>query len=84
LVRRVEPEYPALAAAAQVQGTVILEALVSAEGCVESIKVLRSVHRLLDKAAMDALMQWQYSPLVLNGKPVPFVLTVTIRFSDPL
>ena len=81
LMRRVEPEYPALAAAARVQGIVILEALVDAQGCVESVKVLRSVHRLLDKAATDALVQWQYSPLILNGKPVPFVLTVTFNFS---
>jgi periplasmic protein TonB len=81
LVRRVEPEYPALAAAAHVQGIVILEAVVDVEGCVESIRVLRSVHRLLDKAAMDALVQWQYSPLVLNGTPVSFVLTVTFNFT---
>ena len=81
LTRRVEPEYPALAAAARVEGIVILEALVDAQGCVESIKVLRSVHRLLDKAAMDALVQWQYSPLILNGKPVSFLLTVTFKFT---
>jgi protein TonB len=81
LTRRVEPEYPAFAAAAHVQGIVILEAVVDAQGCVESVKVLRSVHRLLDKAATDALVQWQYSPLILNGKPVPFVLTVTFNFT---
>jgi periplasmic protein TonB len=81
LTRRVEPEYPAFAAAARVQGIVILEALVDAQGCVESIRVLRSVHRLLDKAAMDALVQWQYSPLILNGKPVSFLLTVTFNFT---
>jgi periplasmic protein TonB len=81
LVRRVEPEYPALAAAAHVQGIVILEAVVDAQGCVESVKVLRSVHRLLDKAATDALVQWEYSPLILNAKPVPFILTVTFTFT---
>jgi protein TonB len=81
LTRRVEPEYPAFAAAAHVQGIVILEAVVDAQGCVESVKVLRSVHRLLDMAATEALVRWQYSPLVLNGKPVPFVLTVTFNFS---
>jgi TonB family protein len=43
--------------------------------------VLRPVHKLLDAAAVDALKQWQYSPLVLNGIPTPFVLTVTFTFS---
>jgi protein TonB len=83
LVRRVEPTYPEVAALAHVTGVVILEATVGADGCVESVKVLRSRHPLLDKAAHEAVMQWQYSPLVLNGIPTPFVLTVTFTFSVP-
>ena len=65
----------------QITGLVILEAVVDKTGCVESIKVLRSRHPLLDNAAIDALRQWQYAPLVLNGTPVSFVLTVTFNFS---
>jgi protein TonB len=60
---------------------VILEAVVDSTGCVESVKVLRSVHSLLDREAVAALKQWQYTPLVLNGLPTPFVLTVTFNFS---
>jgi protein TonB len=81
LLRRVEPTYPDVAAFAHLTGMVILEATVNTDGCVESVKVLRSRHPLLDKASQDALMQWQYSPLVLNGIPTPFVLTVTFTFS---
>jgi protein TonB len=81
LQHRVEPTYPDVAAMAQLSGLVILEATVNVEGCVESVKVLRTRHPLLDKAAKDALMQWRYSPLVLNGIPTPFVLTVTFNFS---
>ena len=64
---------------ARVGGLVILEAVVGADGSVESVKVLRSVP-FLDQAAMDAVKQWQYSPLVLNGVPTPFVLSVTLNF----
>jgi periplasmic protein TonB len=81
LLHRVEPIYPDFAAMAQVTGLVILEATVNRDGCVESVKVLRSRHPLLDRAAQDALLQWRYSPLVLNGMPTPFVLTVTFNFS---
>jgi protein TonB len=81
LLHRVEPTYPDVAAMAQLTGLVILEATVNVEGCVDSVKVLRTRHPLLDKAAKDALMQWRYSPLVLNGIPTPFVLTVTFNFS---
>ncbi|MEP7304383.1 MAG: energy transducer TonB [Acidobacteriota bacterium] len=80
LQHRVEPVYPETAAIAHVGGMVILEAVVRADGCVESAKVLRSRHPLLDRAAKEALMQWQYSPLILNGVATPFVLTVTFNF----
>jgi protein TonB len=81
LLHRVEPTYPDVAAMAQLTGLVILEATVDIDGCVQTVKVLRSRHLLLDKAARDALMQWRYSPLVLNGIPTSFVLTVTFNFS---
>jgi TonB family protein len=81
LLHRVEPIYPDIAATAHVSGLVILEAAVDADGCVSSVKVLRASHALLNKASEEALMQWRYSPLVLNGAPTPFVLTVTFNFS---
>jgi protein TonB len=81
LLQRVDPVYPDLAAMAHLTGLVILEAVVNADGCVASVKVLRSRHAVLDKASEEALLQWRYSPLVLNGVPTPFVLTVTFNFS---
>jgi len=80
LVERIEPQYPPIAARAQVHGTVILEAVVNRHGRVEDVRVLRSIP-LLDNAAIDAVRQWRYSPLLLNGEPERFVLTVTVTFS---
>jgi len=80
LLKRVEPTYPDIALVAKVTGLVILEATVAADGSVESVRVLRSV-KFLDQAAVDAVKQWRYSPLVLNGVPTPFVLSVTLNFS---
>ena len=79
LVQRVPPVYPEVALLAQLQGLVILEATVNTDGQVEAVKVLRSVG-LLDEAAIDAVRQWRYSPLTLNGVPTPFILTVTVAF----
>jgi protein TonB len=81
LVHRVEPEYAELAKVAHLTGTVILEAVVGTDGCVESVTVLRSRHPLLDNPAIAALKQWRYTPLVLNRIPTPFVLTVTFTFN---
>jgi periplasmic protein TonB len=79
LVKRVEPAYPDVALMAKIGGMVILEAVVDVDGTVESVKVLRSL-KLLDNAAIEAVKQWKYSPLILNGVPTPFVLTVTLNF----
>jgi protein TonB len=79
LVYRVEPVYPGVAVSANIQGTVILEAVVDQEGNVESLKVLRSVP-VLDKPALDAVKQWRYSPVILNGRPEKFILTVAVTF----
>jgi protein TonB len=79
LIHRVDPEYPQLAVMAQMEGLVILEALVDNSGQVESVKVLRR-NGLLDEAAVAAVKQWRYSPLLLNGQPQPFILTVTLSF----
>jgi protein TonB len=79
LVHRVEPVYPGVAISANIQGTVILEAVVDEDGRVESLKVLRSVP-ILDKSALDAVKQWRYSPVILNGRPEKFILTVAVTF----
>jgi protein TonB len=47
---------------------------------VEQVRILRSV-KFLDQAAIDAVKQWRYSPLVLNGIKERFVLTVTLSFN---
>lgn len=80
LLSRVAPEYPPIAVSAKVDGVVILEAIVDREGRVEKVKVLRSI-TLLDEAAKAAVRQWRYSPLLLNGNPERFVVTVTVSFS---
>ncbi len=79
LVSRVGPVYPELAVGAHVEGVVILEAVVNREGRVQDVRVLRSIP-LLDGAAVDAVRQWRYEPLVVNGHTVVFVLTVTVTF----
>ena len=79
-VHYVAPVYPALALAARRQGTVILEAVLDADGNVREARVLRSVP-LLDAAALEAVQQWTFTPTLLNGEPVPVVLTVTVVFS---
>ena len=79
-IRNVNPEYPAVAKAAGVQGVVILETRIEPDGTVSQVRVLRSIP-LLDQAAVDAVLQWQFTPTLLNGAAVPVVMTTTVNFS---
>lgn len=79
-VNDVLPVYPPLALTARVQGTVIIEATIGADGQVVNARVLRSI-QLLDAAALEAVRQWQYTPTLLNGVPVPVIMTVTVTFT---
>ena len=76
----VPPVYPAVAQRARVEGVVILEAVIDAQGRVASVHVLRSI-ALLDQAAVDAVKQWRFTPALLNAEPVPVVMTVTVNFT---
>ena len=79
-VTDVAPVYPAIAQASRVEGIVIIEATIGTTGEVEDARVLRG-HPLLDAAALAAERQWRYSPTLLNGVPVPVIVTVTVRFA---
>jgi len=76
----VKPVYPPIAQSARVSGVVIIEATIGADGKVKDAKVLRSIP-LLDQAALDAVKQWAFTPTLLNGVPVPVIMTVTVNFT---
>ncbi|HJU43520.1 MAG TPA: energy transducer TonB [Vicinamibacterales bacterium] len=78
-VRDVPPVYPAIAQAARVEGVVIIEATIGTDGRLINARILRGVP-LLDQAAIDAVSQWEFTPTLLNGVPVPVIMTVTVQF----
>ncbi|HEY6361174.1 MAG TPA: M56 family metallopeptidase, partial [Vicinamibacterales bacterium] len=78
--RHVDPAYPAAAQDAGVEGVVILEVLIDEHGTVADTRVLRSIP-LLDRVAIEAVRQWEFTPTLLNGVPTPVVMTVTLKFT---
>jgi protein TonB len=78
-VHDVSPEYPPLALAARLQGSVVIECVITAEGSVSELTVLRG-HPLLNAAAVAAVSRWRYRPTMLNGAFVSVILTVTVDF----
>jgi TonB family protein len=79
-IKDVKPVYPAIAQSARVSGAVTIEATIGPDGKVADANVVRSIP-LLDQAALDAVRQWEYTPTLLNGVPVPVIVTVTINFT---
>lgn len=75
------PTYPADAYKHYISGKVVLEAIVSASGSVESLKFV-SGPKVLEQAALDAVKTWRYKPYVVDGKLVRVQTTVTLTF-DP-
>lgn len=78
-LKAVPPVYPDAAVVSRIEGVVVLECLISPQGRVAEVKVLRGVP-LLEEAAVDAVRQWVYTPTLMDGVPVPVLMTVTVRF----
>jgi len=75
----VRPVTPPEAVKADVRGVVIVEIVIGPDGAVRDAKVLRSIPPL-NQAAIDTVRQWRYEPTLLNGMPVPVIMTVTVNF----
>jgi protein TonB len=78
-LHNVVPVYPEIAKQARVQGIVILQVTIGPDGRVTDVEILRGIP-LLDAAAVDAVKQWRYTATLLNGVPVPVIMTVTVNF----
>jgi TonB family protein len=79
-IKNVQPVYPAIARSAGVAGTVQLEVEIGEDGKVTDARVVKSVP-LLDQAALDAVKQWEYTPMMKGGVAVPVVMNVTVNFT---
>jgi TonB family protein len=78
--RKVDPAYPQELMRQNVGGTVILYAIIHADGTVGNVRVLRSVEEHIDRFASDAIAKWQFQPAAKNGAPVDVEATFSIPF----
>jgi TonB family protein len=79
-IRTVRAEYPTVARAAALEGDVLVQAVVGADGKVRDVQVLQTVHPVLDEAARKAVRQYEYTPGRRNGIPEPAVMRITVSF----
>jgi protein TonB len=79
LLAPIRPVYPAIAKAARVEGTVVVEAIISRAGTIESLHVV-SGPQMLQGAALDAIREARYQPYRLNGVPTEVETRITVNF----
>jgi protein TonB len=79
---RYKPPYPAEARAQRIEGVVLLLVGVDAEGHVTSANIQHgSGHAMLDRAALDAVRKWRFSPALQSGRAIPATVEIPIRFN---
>jgi TonB family protein len=81
--RKVDPGYPTQLIRENVSGTVIVYAVIHADGTVGNVRVVRGVDDRLDRYACDAVARWRFQPAMKNGAPVEVEATFQIPFRPP-
>jgi protein TonB len=77
---KVEPEFTEEARKARLQGAVMLQIEVTAQGKVANVRVVRGIGFGLDERAVEAVLKWRFRPGMQDGKPVSAPATVEIYF----
>ncbi|MET0554694.1 MAG: energy transducer TonB [Vicinamibacteria bacterium] len=75
-----QPAYPELGKAVRTGGRVVIECTIDPRGRVVNAVITRG-HPLFDAAALDAVRTWVYRPTLIDGVPVPVLMTVTVNFT---
>lgn len=75
-----QASYPLLAQHMNVQGSVVLQALISADGVVQNLRVM-SGPAILSSAAQQAVREWRFKPVVENGQAVETKAKITVNFT---
>lgn len=83
LIYRPNPPYTKDAKAAKLEGTVVLEVIVAADGTVSDVKVIKPLNKGLDENAAQAVKTWKFLPALKAGKPVTCKSTVSVNFKIP-
>lgn len=80
LLKSPSPDYADEAKRAGIQGTVMLELVITEKGLPSAIRVLSPLGYGLDEKAVDAVKKWRFEPGTLKGEPVPVLANVEVNF----
>ena len=82
-IHRVDPEYTEEARNAEIEGSVLIRAVIDENGVPAETKVERSLNQGLDAKAIEAVKKWRFKPGLKDGNPVPVSVSILINFRLP-
>jgi TonB family protein len=81
LISQSMPVYPEAARRLRLDGTVVVQAIVGADGTIRQLRQVSGSH-VLGQAALQALKKWRYEPSYMDGKPIEVNTTIVVNFKD--
>jgi TonB family protein len=79
-IRQVTPEYPDSAQKNHFEGIVWVKAVVGRDGTVKKAVIMQSDNHIFDNVAIQAMLQWKFTPAIMDGEPVAVWVSVPFKF----
>ena len=80
LIHRVDPEYSPGSRGIRLEGSVIIESIITSRGVPTALRVVKSLAEEVDRAALEAVKQWRFEPAKKDRKPVAVRVTIEVAF----
>ena len=80
-IKKVSPSYPISAKVQNITGKVVVKVLIGTDGIPKDAQILRSDSKILNDAAIEAVMQWRFKPATSKGKPIVYWAVIPFQFS---
>jgi TonB family protein len=80
-IHKVNPKYPEEARKNRITGVVVCETVITSEGRISDVKIVRTADEVFNQPTIDALTQWEFEPATLDGQPVDVYYVLTIKYS---
>ena len=81
IIHKVSPTYPEEARKSGLMGVVVCETIITAEGDVGAIKIVRTADEVFNQPTVDAIKQWKFEPATLHGEPVDVIYLLTVKYN---
>ena len=81
ILSKKSPVYPPVAKVMHMGGRVVMRAIITKSGTIDSLQIISTTSPIFDLSAIDAVRSWVYKPYILNGQPTEVDTTITVNYN---